>query len=84
MVSIIEVHPLQDQKVGLKFNDGSKAEVDLSLILPDAPLTRPLRDPQFFRQVRIYEHGDGIFWPNEFDLGADMLHDYVETELISH
>lgn len=80
MVSIIAVNPLKDQELELKFSDGSVAHVDLAQILPDAPLTRPLRDSQFFKQVQIYEGGDGIFWPNEFDLGADMLHDYVESE----
>lgn len=68
--------------LSIKFDDGSETSVDLSSILPDAPLTRPLRDPHFFEQVRIYEGGDGIFWPNEFDLGADMLHDYVEYETV--
>ena len=83
MVSIIEVNPLTGQQLELKFSDGSIAHVDLAQILPDAPLTRPLRDPLFFKQVQIYTGGDGIFWPNEFDLGADMLHDYVESESIN-
>ena len=80
MVSIIEVQALPQQHLALKFDDGTEARVDLRAILPDAPLTRPLLDAHFFRQVRMYEGGDGIFWPNEFDLGADMLHDYVKRQ----
>ncbi len=83
MVSIIEIHALREQKLQLKFNDGSTAQVDLGPMLSDTPLTRPLRDFGFFEQVRIYDDGDGVFWPNDFDLGADMLHDYVATELVS-
>lgn len=83
MTSIIEVNPMPGQKLELTFDDGSTAEVDLAQILPDAPLTRPLRDWAFFKTVRIYEGGDGIYWPNEFDLGADMLHDYVESETVT-
>lgn len=83
MVSITEVHPLSQLKIELKFDDGSTAEIDLAQILPDAPLTTPLKDPNFFKLVRIYDGGDGIYWPNEFDLGADMLHDYVESEAVN-
>jgi hypothetical protein len=83
MISIIEVHPLPQQKLELKFDDGSSAEVDLVQILPDAPLTRPLRNWDYFKSVQIYEGGDGIYWPNEFDLGADMLHDYVTSETVN-
>lgn len=83
MVSIIEVHALKEQNLELKFDDGTTARIDLTSILPDAPLTRPLRDPHFFGRVRIYEGGDGIYWPNEFDLGADMLHDFVENEAVT-
>jgi hypothetical protein len=81
MVSVIEVTPLDNQRLMLRFDDGSVGQVDMASLLPDAALTRPLREPTFFRLVDIYPGGDGIFWPNEFDLAADMLHDIVHGEI---
>ena len=82
MVSIVNVVPLEGQSLNVRFDDGSAGQINLADILPDAPLTRPLRKPHFFRRVQIYPGGDGIFWPNEFDLAADMLHDVIKNELV--
>jgi hypothetical protein len=82
MVSVIHVKPLADQRLSIRFDDGSCGEVNLRPLLPDAPLTRPLRDPAFFEQVQIYPGGDGIFWPNDFDLAADMLYEVARGEFV--
>jgi hypothetical protein len=82
MVSIIEVIPKEGQSLFVRFDDGTSGAIDLADILPDAPLTRPLRDYEFFARVEIYPSGDGVFWPNEFDLAADMLHNVLSDALV--
>src|SRR5438270_8908595 len=34
----------------------------------------PLRDPEYFRQVRIDPESRTVVWLNGFDLGPDVLH----------
>lgn len=34
---------------------------------------RPLRDPVFFKRVRVGEGGHSVAWPGELDIGADRL-----------
>jgi hypothetical protein len=38
----------------------------------------PLRDPEFFRQVRMDEASRSVVWPNGLDLDPEMLHDDAE------
>jgi hypothetical protein len=82
MVSIVEATPKEGQSLFVKFDDGTSGYIDLTTILPDAPLTRPLRDHDFFNRVQLYPGGDGVFWPNDFDLAADMLHNVLKGELV--
>jgi hypothetical protein len=83
MVSIKKVKTLENLTLDIEFDDGSKGVVHLGPMLPDAILTRPLHNPDFFKLVKMYPDGDGIYWPNNFDLGADMLHYYATTEVIA-
>jgi hypothetical protein len=81
MVSIVEVRPHENQRLEIFFDDRATAQINLGELVPDVPLTRPLRDNSFFQRVQIYPGGDGIFWPNDFDLGSDMLHDFAHKEV---
>jgi Protein of unknown function (DUF2442) len=38
------------------------------------PMGEPLRDPAYFRQVRVDPELRTIVWPNGFDLDPDVLH----------
>ena len=71
---ITTVEPLEDHNVRLTFNDGLVREVDLSLLL-HGPLGEPLRDLDYFRQVRVDADSRTIVWPNGLDPDPDMLHD---------
>ena len=82
MVEIISVEVLEGLRLKIEFDDGITKIVDIGARLPDTGLTRPLRDPEFFRQVKVYPGGDGIFWPNDYDNGADMLRYYAEDEIV--
>jgi Protein of unknown function (DUF2442) len=38
----------------------------------------PLRDPEYFRQLRIEEFGISVEWPNEADIAPETLYDHVQ------
>jgi hypothetical protein len=60
---ITVVEPLDDHNLRLTFSDGLVRDVDLSSLM-HGPLGEPLRDPDYFRQVRIDEEARTIVWPN--------------------
>ena len=73
MVAVTAVEPLADYTLRLTFDDGSARVVDLADELWD-PMGEPLRDPAFFRQVRVDPELRTVVWPNGFDLDPDVLH----------
>ncbi len=56
----------------LLFADDTSGTVDLSARL-FGPVFEPLRDPEFFSQVRVDKYG-AICWPNGADLAPDGLY----------
>lgn len=73
MVAVTTVEPLADYTLRIVFDDGSERVVDLADELW-GPMGEPLRDPAYFRQVRVDAELRTIFWPNGFDLDPDVLH----------
>ncbi len=73
MVAVIAVEPLEDHALRLQFDDGSERVVDLSDVLW-GEMGEPLRDPEYFRLVRVDPELRTIVWPNGFDLDPDVLH----------
>ena len=67
MVAVTHVEPLTGFKLRLGFDDGSERVVDLSDTLW-GPMAEPLRDPEYFRRVRVDAELRTIVWPNGFDL----------------
>ena len=80
MVAVTRVEPLDGYKLCLGFDDGSERVVDLSDTLW-GPMAEPLRDPEYFRRVRVDAELRTIVWPNGFDLDPDVLHgDHAPAE----
>jgi len=73
MVSVIEAEPIDDHTLRIRFDDGLVREVDLSDVMW-GPMGSPLKDPDFFRQVRVDAELRTVTWPNGFDLDPDVLH----------
>jgi hypothetical protein len=72
MVAVTAVEPLTEFKLRLTFDDGSERVVDFADDLW-GPMGEPLRDPAYFRQVRVDPELRTIVWPNGFDLDPDVL-----------
>lgn len=71
-VEVVEVRPLDGYRVEMLFSDGHRAQRDLRPYLV-GPVFEPVRDPEYFRMVRVDERSGTIGWPNGADLAPDSL-----------
>jgi hypothetical protein len=74
LAKVVEVTPLPDHRLALKFADGAEGIYDCKPLLW-GELFEPLKDPKFFAQVRL-DHGAPA-WPNGADLDAAVLRSAV-------
>ena len=72
MKQIIQVKPLLDYKLWLKFSDGTEGEVDLSH-LNGKGVFKKWNDYQFFKSVKVGKSGD-LFWDENIGLCPDSLY----------
>ncbi len=78
MRKIVDVIPREDHLLDIRFDDGSKAMVDVKPLM-GRRVFEPLWDETFFRRVEIDEFG-GLEWPN----GADICVDWIEDQIGHH
>jgi DNA modification methylase len=74
LAKVVEVTPLPDHRLALKFADGAEGIYDCKPLLW-GELFEPLKDPKFFAKVRL-DHGAPA-WPNGADLDAAVLRSAV-------
>ncbi len=73
MHSVQKVKYLSGYELLLTFEDGSSRSVDLEPYL-GGEIFQPLRDPKYFKRVRVNHDLDTIVWPNEADFCPDFLY----------
>ncbi len=71
---LIEATPSSDYTVQVRFEDGLTADVDLSYLLDYGGVFEPLRDVEYFRQLRVDSDAGTIVWPNEADIAPETLY----------
>lgn len=69
---VTDARHVRDHCVGISFNDGTTAHVDLSDSL-DGPIFEPLKDVDYFKSFSVVGHT--IAWPN----GADFAPEYLRS-----
>lgn len=74
MVKVTAVKPLENYRLELSFNNGQTRVFDVRPYL-DKGIFTELRDPSYFRAVRVAF--GSVAWPHEQDFGPDSL--YVES-----
>lgn len=74
MPEVIEVRCVRDYTVWIKFDDGAHGEVDISLSFK-GPVFEPLRDREYFKQIRIDRDLGTIVWPNGADVSPETLYE---------
>lgn len=80
MESIIEVKPLDNFYVWIKFADNFSASINIKPFITTG-ISSKLSDPDYFKQVRIDPFG-GITWENGFDFCPNFLRQ-VSQEKVS-
>lgn len=78
MFDIIAAHHIREYVVWVKFEDGTEGEVDLRESLR-GPVFEPLRDLEYFKQVRVDPELGTIVWPNGADIAPETLYDRVHA-----
>jgi hypothetical protein len=73
MLRVIAVTPLEPYHLRVEFNDGVVRDVDCAFLL-HGTLGEPLRDPDYFRHVRVDEVLRTVVWPNGLDPAPELLH----------
>jgi len=76
MHRIVEVKPLQDFKVWLKFADGVEGTIDLSDVAEKGVFCA-WNDPKIFNAVFINPENHTISWPGGIDLCPDTLYSEI-------
>jgi hypothetical protein len=71
---LLEAKPTEGCRIWLRWADSLAAEVDFSFLLEREGVFLPLRDPAFFRQVRVSESGITIEWPGEVDFDPEAVY----------
>jgi hypothetical protein len=84
MQRVVSVLPLDDYRLSITFDDGTKGVVSLKDRL-FGPMFEPLRDLALFGKVFVDEFG-AIAWPNGADLAPDALYARLAgpSEVASH
>ena len=73
MLEVIQVEPLDGNRLRVTFNDGITREVDCTFLL-HGTLGEQLRDPEYFKQVRVDPEARTAVWPNGLDPAPELLH----------
>jgi hypothetical protein len=73
VLRVTAVEPASSHVVRVTFNDGVTREVDMAPMMW-GELGEPLRDPAFFRRVRVDQEARTVVWPNGFEPDPDVLH----------
>jgi Protein of unknown function (DUF2442) len=71
---LIEAIPTEGFAVRVRFEDSTTAEIDLSYLLDYGGVFEPLRNPEYFRQLRADPDAGTIVWPNEADIAPETLY----------
>jgi len=71
---IVAATAVGDYRLHLRFEDGVEGVIDLTPVLSFRGVFEPLKDPNYFNQVRVDPELGSVAWPNGADLDPDVLY----------
>jgi hypothetical protein len=77
---ILEVHPLENYQLRLRFEDGVEGVIDVAQLVQFSGVFAPLRNRQEFVAVHVNPELGTICWPSGADLDPDVLYSLVTGE----
>ena len=80
---LIKATPSKGYVVHVRFEDGLATDVDLSYLLDYGGVFEPLRDPEYFRQLRADSEAGTIVWPNKADIAPETLYAHAQRQTAS-
>ena len=69
---LLEIKPLANYTLWLKYDDGTVGEVDLTEFT-EKDVFKKIKDKTFFKQVYIDKETDAVAWNEDLDLCPDSL-----------
>ena len=81
-VQVTTVEVLGHYRLRLGFSDGLIRDVDLTRLGERGGVFVPLRDPDYFAQVRVDPEAGTIVWPNEADVAPETLYAHAKGRTI--
>ena len=77
MERIIQAKTLEDYRIDVLFDDGTKGIISIKDRL-FGPVFEPIKDPDFFSQLSVDEFSV-ICWPNGADLAPDAIYKKLKS-----
>ncbi len=80
LTHISNITVFDNHTIKFSFDDGVTKIIDFKPFIRDDQLTKPLADIDYFKKVKLYDRGRGIYWENGYDFCPDYLHELQTTE----
>ena len=80
LLDVVEVKPLGEYRLYVRFEDGASGSVDVAKLVNFQGVFAPLRDQAFFDQVRVDPDLGTIAWPNGADIDPVVLYSIATGE----
>jgi hypothetical protein len=77
---IIEVKPLENYQLYLKFEDNTEEVIDISKIIEFTGIFTPLKELDYFQTVKVNPEWGTIYWDNGADLDPDVLYSAITEQ----
>ena len=82
-VDVSKAHPLPGRRLHLIFSDGVEAVLELDgVVRRYEGVFAPLKDDEYFQQVRVDHELGTVVWPNGADLCPDVLYSHATGQPI--
>ncbi|BAG05433.1 DUF2442 domain-containing protein [Microcystis aeruginosa] len=80
---IVEVKPLNNYQLYLKFEDNQEGIINLEEIIEFVGIFQPLKDLDFLKTVKINPDWGTIYWENGADLDPDVLYSLITNQSLN-
>ncbi len=74
---IIDVKPLNNHQLYLKFEDNQEGVIDISRIISFTGIFAPLKELNYFQTVKINPEWGTVYRDNGADLDPDVLYSVI-------
>jgi hypothetical protein len=73
LAQIVKAESTDNFDIRFTFKDGTEKTINFKSFIGNSSLTKPLGQIKYFKDVKLYERGRGIYWENGYDFCPDFL-----------